>query len=190
MTQNFKKYGEYEFVCVTKEGLKLDNKEVKEEDNELCAKIKNILSDKVEKVLVSNRIVDSPCCLVTGEYGWSANMERIMKAQALGDNNQNMFMSSKKIMEINPEHKIIKALKDKFKNDKDDFQARDITILLYDISCVSSGFTIDNVNLFSKKFHNILEVGLGCEEDDISKDLPDLTELPTDSDDSVMEQVD
>ena len=190
MTQNFKKYSEYEFVSVTKEGLKLDNKEVNKEDNELCAKIKNILSDKVEKVVVSDRIVNSPCCLVTGEYGMSANMERIMKAQALGDNNQRMFMSSKKVMEINPEHKIIKALKSKFDKDKDDFQARDIVILLYDISCVSSGFTVDNVNTFSKKFHNILEVGLGCDQDDIDEDLPDLTELPTDSDDSQMEQVD
>ena len=117
-------------------------------------------------------------------------MERIMKAQALGDGNQNMFMSSKKIMEINPDHKIIKAIKEKFQNDKDDFQARDIIVLLYDISCVSSGFTVDNVTAFSRKFHNILEVGLGCEQDDISADLPDLTELPTDSDDSQMEQVD
>merc|ERR1711871_1579905 len=88
--QQLKEYDGKKLVCCTKEGLELDDseeeKKKKEEFEPLCRLMKDILGDKVEKVIVSDRIVDSPCCLVTGEYGWSANMERIMKAQALRDN--------------------------------------------------------------------------------------------------------
>ena len=107
MIQNFKKYEEYEFVSVSKEGLKLDDseksdsdsKESEEKHKNLCKIIKECLKDKIEKVIISDRIVNSPCCLVTGTHGWSANMERIMKGQALGDSSQKMYMASKKIME-------------------------------------------------------------------------------------------
>merc|ERR1712037_563595 len=105
-------------VCCTKEGLKLDEtedekakkEEVKAQFEALCRLMKDILGDKVEKVLVSDRVVESPCVLVTGEYGWSANMERIMKAQALRDASQSAYMSSKKTMEINPQNSIVVAL--------------------------------------------------------------------------------
>ena len=179
MIQNFKKYQDYEFTSVSKEGLKLDEDELvnknNETNNELCGIIKEILNDKIEKVIVSDRIVESPCCLVTGGHGWSANMERIMKAQALGDSNQRMYMASKKIMEINPDHVIMKSLREKISKDKNDPTVLDIVYLLYDISCVSSGFVVDNVNSFSKKFYNILEIGLGCDDDTENlDDLPDL----------------
>merc|ERR1712144_148073 len=90
---------------------KAKKEEVKAQFEALCRLMKDILGDKVEKVLVSDRLVDSPCTLVTGEYGWSANMERIMKAQALRDNSMSSYMASKKTMEINPDNSVMDELR-------------------------------------------------------------------------------
>merc|ERR1711997_64247 len=108
-------------MCATKEGLDLglteeEKKKAEEEKasfEALCKKVKDILGSKVEKVTISDRMVGSPCSLVTGEYGWSANMERIMRAQALRDSTMQQYMMAKKTMELNPSHAIVKALKDK-----------------------------------------------------------------------------
>merc|ERR1712054_545646 len=127
--QQLKDYDDKKLICATKEGLAMEDDEdekKKFEENKaktegLCKLIKEILEDKVEKVVVSSRLHESPCCLVTGEYGWSANMERIMKAQALRDTSMQSYMSSKKTMELNPSHPIVIELKkklDSVQNDK------------------------------------------------------------------------
>merc|ERR550532_2843422 len=95
------------------------------------ALMKDILDKKVEKVLVSNRLVSSPCCIVTSQYGWSANMERIMKAQALRDTSTLGYMAAKKHLEINPDHSIIDTLREKAEADKNDKSVKDLVLLLF-----------------------------------------------------------
>merc|ERR1719197_2060750 len=104
--QQLKEYDGKKLVSVTKEGLNFE--ELKADYEPLCKLMKEILGDKTEKVVVSERLTDAPCCLVTGEYGWTANMERIMRAQALRDNSMSSYMASKKTMEINAKHSIMK----------------------------------------------------------------------------------
>jgi molecular chaperone HtpG len=133
---------------------KTEFEQLKQETQPLCTIIKNILGKHIEKVICSDRFVKSPCCLVTGEYGWSANMERIMKAQALG-NSSHSHMAPKKTLEINPRNSIIKSL-----INKDETEVRDIVWLLYETALVSSGFSLDEPNSFVHRIHKILQAGI------------------------------
>jgi len=188
-------------VSATKEGLKLEEtedekkkqEELKEKFEGLCKVIKDVLGDKVEKVVVSDRVVDSPCCLVTGEYGWTANMERIMKAQALRDSSMAGYMSSKKTMEINPENAIMEELRKRAEADKNDKSVKDLVLLLFETALLTSGFSLDEPNTFGNRIHRMLKLGLSIDDDDAAEgdaDMPPLEEADADAEGSKMEEVD
>ncbi|KAL7158412.1 hypothetical protein ABFS83_02G141700 [Erythranthe nasuta] len=187
-------------VSATKEGLKLDEsedekkkkEELKEKFEGLCKVIKDVLGDKVEKVIVSDRVVDSPCCLVTGEYGWTANMERIMKAQALKGSSAG-HMASKKTMEINPENSIMDELRKRADSDKNDKSVKDLVLLLFETALLTSGFSLEEPNTFGNRIFRMLKLGLSIDDDeggDADLDMPELEEVVADADGSKMEEVD
>lgn len=173
VVQQLTEYESKKLMAVTKEGLKLneteDEKRQFELDNlsieELCKFMKEVYGNAVEKIVTSNRLADSPCCFVSSQYGWGANYERILKAQVTGSggNAGMMGMMNKKIMEINPQHSIIKAIRDK--NDiRTNKSVKDLIWLLYDISLLTSGYTIDEPVNFSKRIQNLIKLGLDIED--------------------------
>merc|ERR1712183_591193 len=200
--QQLKEFEGKKLLSATKEGLDLaDNddekkafEEAKAKTEPLCKLFKEVLDDKVEKVVISNRLADSPCCLVTGEYGWSANMERIMKAQALRDSTQSAYMSSKKTMEINPTNSIINALREKADADQSDKTVRDLIWLLFDTSLLPCGFSLEDPATFSSRIHRLVKLGLSIDDDENDDEMDDVDEIPAadgvEEEESAMEQVD
>ena len=199
MVQQLKDYDGKKLKSCTKEGLDLeeteDEKKKMEEEKAkfepLCKLMKDVLGDKIEKVIVSSRIDESPCVLVTGEHGWTANMERIMKAQALRDSSMTSYMVSKKTMEINPRNAIVQELRNKAEQDQSDKTIKDLVWLLYETSLLTSGFSLDEANTFANRIHRMIKLGLSIFEDDAQNDddLPPLqeNEVPTEN---KMEEVD
>ena len=201
--QQLKEYEGKKLLAATKEGLDIAQDEdekaafeaAKAKTESLCKLMKEVLDDKVEKVVVSNRLADSPCVLVTGEYGWSANMERIMKAQALRDTTQSAYMMSKKTMEVNPTNSIIVALREKADADQSDKTVKDLIWLLYDTSLLTSGFSLDEPATFASRIHRLVKLGLSIDDDDDADGDDDMDDLPPldgddDNEESAMEQVD
>eukprot|EP00170_Pyropia_yezoensis_P007872 contig_32532_g7897 len=172
--QQLKEYDGKKLVCTTKENMQLEESEEEKAAREaeakacetLCEVIKENLGEKVEKVVVSDRLADSPCILVTGEYGWSANMERIMSSQALRDNSLSTYMSSRKTLEINPTNSIIRELRRRVEADKTDKTVKDLVSLLFDTAMLTSGFSLEEPHVFAGRIQRMLMLGLQIEDDD------------------------
>merc|ERR1712183_232922 len=202
--QQLKEFEGKTLVSITKEGLELpedeDEKkkfeEAKAKFENLCTVVKEILDKKVEKVVVSNRLVQSPCCIVTSQYGWSAKMERIMKAQALRDTSTMGYMAAKKNLEINPDHAIMEQLRQKAEADKNDKSVKDLVMLLYETSLSASGFSLEDPSTHASRIHRMIKLGLAIdidvneeENEAAEEDMPPL-EGEAEDDASRMEEVD
>jgi len=206
VVQQLKEFDGKNLVSVTKEGLELpedeEEKKKHEADKEkfepLCKVMKDILDKKVEKVVVSSRLVSSPCCIVTSQYGWTANMERIMKAQALRDTSTMGYMAAKKHLEINPDHSIVENLRQRAEADKNDKSVKDLVLLLFETALLSSGFSLEDPAVHAKRIHRMIKLGLGIDEEDDAAEAGDAvaddSEMPPlegDAEDaSRMEEVD
>ena len=172
--QQLKEYDGHKLICATKEGLALDDdddekaafEQAKQDYEALCTHVKDTLEDKVSKVVVSNRITESPCVLVSGEYGYTANMERIMRSQALRDSAMGMGMGASKTMEINPSHPIVQTLKAKLEADANDKTVKDLVWLMYETSCLTSGYAVDKPAAYGGRIYRLVALGLGCDGED------------------------
>lgn len=167
ITQQVKDYKDKKLVCITKENMDITTDDAEKEEFEkyktdfqnVCDYMKSTLSDEVEKVIVSNKLSESPCVLSTSEFGWTANMQRILKAQTFNKPDMN-FMMGRKILEINPNNKIIQKIKYKLDNSHTDSELTelsDLVALLYDVTLQSSGFTIENSSKFSNRILTLID---------------------------------
>ena len=201
MVQQMKDYDDAKLKSITKEGLDLDEtedeKKKKEEEKakfeNLCKLMKDILGDKVEKVVLGSRMDESPCVLVTSEFGWSASMERIMKAQALRDSSTSNYMVSKKTLELNAQHQIVAELRNKAEVDQSDKTVKDLVWLMYETALLTSGFSLEEPQNFASRIHRMIKLGLSIFEDDKAEDddLPPLDDATAEEvDTNRMEEVD
>jgi len=171
LISNMPEFDGKKLVSVTKEGLKFGDeseqeKKVEASMNKFYGKLikflKETYGDKVEKVMVSNRVTETPCVLVTGQYGWSANMERIMKAQTFADMDKQQYMLSKKTMEINPRHPLIKEMAARVEAGEEG-KVKDSALLMFDAALLSSGFSVDHSAEFGERLRRVLSQGMNVD---------------------------
>jgi len=198
--QQLKEFEGKKFKNISKEGLELAKdeeekkkiEELKKATEELCKVVKETLGEKVEKVVTGERLSSSPCVIVTGEFGWTANMERIMKAQALRSSGMSSYMTSKKTLEINPAHPIIAELRKKVEKDKNDKTVKDLVWLLFETALLTSGFSLEESTTFASRIHRMIKLGLAIDdtEETPAQQDEDIPELEGDGNANEMEKVD
>lgn len=173
--QNLTEFDDYKFANASKEDLKFGDKddeekkrekEIKEEFKDLTKWWKTLLgADEVEAVKVSNRLSTTPCVVVTSKYGWSANMERIMKSQALSDDSRSSYMKGRKTLEINPRHPIIKDLKEKYTENNEDEKVALVARVLFETSLMESGFVLEDTRSYSERVSSLIRESMGIDAD-------------------------
>jgi len=163
----------FQFMGANKENLKFDDddeeekklKKLQEMHKPLTDWLKETLGPKIEKAVVTNRLLETPAVIVSSQYGWSTNMERIMKAQTMGSNDKSQSMTSQKTFEINPGHPIIRELRARVEADSKSQEAKDVAHTLYDISLVGTGLTPADPAEFASRLYSLVKLGLGVSKD-------------------------
>uniref|UniRef100_A0A7S1WYH7 Histidine kinase/HSP90-like ATPase domain-containing protein n=1 Tax=Tetraselmis chuii TaxID=63592 RepID=A0A7S1WYH7_9CHLO len=172
--QQLTEYDDLKFQNASKENLKMSDKDSKERKREKALKEeykpltkwwKDILGSDVDAVKVSNRLTSTPCVVVTGQYGWSANMERIVMSQALGDAEKQAYMKGRRSLEINPNHPMISTLKVRMEEDPDAMNTKDMASLMYETALLESGFQVQEPQAFADMVHKVLKAQMGLDPD-------------------------
>ncbi|EGG20872.1 heat shock protein Hsp90 family protein [Cavenderia fasciculata] len=164
------KYGELQLTNLAREGVKFNKetnaeeadseKAVTEEYKPLTDFLQKQLGKRVQKVVISKLLSDSPCILLSNTWGVTANMERIMKAQSNAGQQQEMapFMKAK-VMEINPTHSLIRALLARVNEFGNTDEAAKVQAnVLYETAAISSGYTIENPTSFTNWIYKLMEL--------------------------------
>uniref|UniRef100_A0A6B2F1Y0 Endoplasmin n=1 Tax=Bothriechis nigroviridis TaxID=88079 RepID=A0A6B2F1Y0_BOTNI len=182
------------FQNVAKEGVKFDESEKSKEAHEALEKeyeplltwMKDkALKDKIEKAVLSQRLTQSPCALVASQYGWSGNMERIMKAQAYQtgkDIATNYYASQKKIFEINPKHPLIKDMLRRVQENEDDQIVADLAVVLLETATLRSGYLLPDTKEYGERIERMLRLSLNIDPEEKVEDEP---EEPEEADEEV-----
>lgn len=170
-------------VAITKEGIKFGD-----EDESLVQKreqlyadkyvalttaLKTLYADKISRVTMSQRVVDSPAVMVTSQWGYSANMQRIMKSQtfAKGDSKSPMYGAGSAILELNPRHPIVSKLNELMVSDPEKEETKDLAWLLYDTALINSGFDMDDSSYFSARVHRIMKSSMGLDSLELEPEI-------------------
>jgi len=178
--QNLTEFDGKKLQSITKENLKFgDEEEADKKRAELYAEnfkpltdwMKTVYGDKIEKITVSNRVVDTPCLLVTSQYGYSANMERIMQSQAFADTKRSQYLVSKKTMEINPRHPIVIELQKRATESPEDQDTKDLAELLFDTALLNSGFQMEDTKGFAGRMYKLFKAGLSLDTLDLAPEI-------------------
>merc|ERR1712224_640357 len=187
--QNLTEFDGKKLQSITKENLKFGDEEDSDKKRDelytenfkpLTDWMKGIYGDKVEKIAVSNRVVDTPCLLVTSQYGYSANMERIMQSQAFADNKRTSYLVSKKTMEINPRHPIVIELQKRATESPEDQDTKDLAHLMYDTALLNSGFQMEDATGFASRMYKLFKAGLSLDSLELAPEI----EIPDDEEES------
>merc|ERR1712025_84132 len=145
---------------------------------------------KVEKVEISKRLTDSPVVVVTSQFGYSAQQEKIMKAQAFQNKDQLSMMSGRKTLEINPNHPVIIDLLNKVKADKEDKSAVDSASVLFQTALIESGYEIADPTALVQRVYKLMSKELGVDPDAPLKEveIPDEEEAEEESESESKEE--
>jgi len=185
---------------VSKEGLSFGDSDDKTEKKRLelyketyqplTDYLKKLYESKISKVTVSPRVETTPCILVTSQYGNSANMERIMRSQAFSDPSRAQYMSSQKVMEINPRHPIIAELNRQVEEDPEAQETADTAWLLYDTALLQSGFAQDDVDAFALRMYRTMKGALNLDSLELEEEIevPEEEEEEEDEEDDFDEE--
>ena len=149
--------------------------------------MKDLYGKKVSKITFSNRLDTTPCVLVTGQFGYSAHMEKVMRSQAFADDKKSsmQYMMSQRTLELNPRHPIFTKMMDLVQDESgDDEVAKDLALVLLDTAMLTSGFNIDNTADFAKRMYGLMKQGLNLESDEL---LPEI-EVPPEPEDEDLDE--